>query len=148
MSLTTKEKLQKISNYYSCHYIHSTGTSIEDSKGKKVTVFFYPSIVFPIYIELSSVTVLYNNCIENAIDKTIHFSIKNKDSNLPLNIPKLSITHQKGKLTSTFNFPEGSIIGPHQPFYFHYEEGHLEDASLMLEYNKYKMSDEMVNSLF
>lgn len=117
-------------------YLQSVGTTTENESGGKVSTYFFPSMVFPTYIELVSTTILCDNS-KASTDKVIRFSTVQDGSETPSNISMYNLTHKVGKLTTTLNFKPSLILDPLQPFFFHHQEGELSDSCLVLGYRNY-----------
>lgn len=110
-------------------YLQSAATTSED-----VSTYFFPSMVFPVHVELVSATILTKNL---QIDKIIRFSTIPNGSDTPRNRSEYNLVHKAGNLTTTINFTPPLILDPLQPFFFHHEEGELPDSCLVLGYKNF-----------
>ena len=117
-------------------YLQSMGISIDKDGGGKVSTFFFPSMVFPSHTELISVTIVCDN-VKGDSDKVIHFSTAQKGSSTPSDLKDYALIHKIGVLCTTLTFKMSLILDPHQPFFFHHQEGELKDSCLVLAYRNF-----------
>jgi hypothetical protein len=109
----------------------------DDFEGQ-VSSYFYPSMVFPTYIELVSATLMFNNTAETSTDKIVKLVIaENGGSVKPVERKEYTITHKKGELVTTVKFKPTIILDPHQSFYFFTAKEALTDSCLVLGYRNY-----------
>ena len=112
-------------------YLQSVGIADNNPDGGKTTTYFFPSMVFPTYIEICSVTILYKN--NSSTDKIIHFATA-KGSEIPAD--KTLLTHKANDMITTVVLEPSVILDPHQPFFFYHPE-ELEDSCIVLGYRSY-----------
>jgi hypothetical protein len=117
-------------------YLQSVGVSSDKEGGGKVSTFFFPSMVFPNHTELISVTIMCNN-IKGTTDKVIHFSTALNGSATPSDLKDYALTHKVGEMCTTLNFKVSLLLEPHQPFFFHHQEGELTDSCLVLGFRNF-----------
>lgn len=113
-------------------YLQSSGVSIPKEGSAKKIVYFFPSMIFPKYMELLSITILSKKNVE---DRVINFSTTKEGSEEAITLPEHSLTHKANTLTSTLNFKTPLILDPLQPFFFHTDE--IADSCLVLGFRNF-----------
>jgi hypothetical protein len=116
-------------------YLQSPNLDIENADdGGKTTIYFFPSMVFPTYIELVSATLMYNNKKSGSTDKIIQLATsENGGSDKPIDRKEYNLLHKAGELVTTLKFNPSLLLDPHQSFYF-YSLEELKDSSMVLGY--------------
>lgn len=120
-------------------YLQSTGTlvpntnPIKESSSDKVSTYFFPSMIFPTYIELVSITLLTKKHSE---DKIISLGTVKDGSEKPLTLTQHNLIHKANNLHTTLKFKQPLILDPHQSFFFFYE-GELKDSCVVLGYRNF-----------
>lgn len=121
-------------------YLRSTNYDSDkpdDGVDGKVSTYFFPSMVFPTYIELISATLMYNNISSNK-NKTVKLAIaENGGSDKPIERKEYEITHKSGELVTTINFTPPFVLDPHQSFYFFTEKETIDASCIVLGYRNY-----------
>lgn len=114
-------------------YMQSSGVSIpKEGESKKKIVYFFPSMIFPKYMELLSITILSK---KNTEDRVINFTKTKEGTDEAITLPEHSLTHKANTLTSTLNFKTPLILDPLQPFFFHTDE--IADSCLVLGFRNF-----------
>ncbi len=122
-------------------YIQSVGVEDkeeEDGVTRKVTSYFFPSMVFPNRIEILSITLLCKCKHKENDEKIIKIAIQKKDndSTEPKDLGEDYYLRHKAdhqKLITTFKFPSAIAIDPDQPFYF-YTKDDMDASSLVMAF--------------
>lgn len=114
-------------------YLQSSGVSIpKEGENTKKIAYFFPSMIFPKYMELLSITILSK---KNAEDRVINFSTIKEGTDKAITLPEHALTHKANTLTSTLNFKTPLILDPLQPFFFHTDE--IVDSCLVLGFRNF-----------
>lgn len=114
-------------------YLQSKGKTNEHNLNE-VSTYFFPSMVFPQYMELVSITSFLGN---NMDDTIIKFSTTQNGSDVPTEVIQHRIVHKGGIQINTHKFKTPIILDPHQPFFFYHDKGQVKDSCLILGYRHY-----------
>jgi hypothetical protein len=128
------EDLSKKSQMGEIQHLQSSVVVAENDSGSKVSTYFYPSLVFPNQVEITSITLLYNSKgkPDNVVVKLAYQDSK---SNVPTikTEDEYILKHSPGKLVTTLIYPKPIVIGVNSPFYFFFE-GEALDSALTVSY--------------
>lgn len=114
-----------------------SGPTVEDSEDGTgfYSTYFFPSMVFPVPVEILSLTFLYKN---SKTDKKIHIVVQNDPTKKPEIIPEETNTlvHPKDNLVSFLRFPKPILIGQLKPFFCVNLQESLQDSNLIIEFRE------------
>jgi hypothetical protein len=116
-------------------HLRSTGVVADDEKGKKITTYFFPSLVFSTSVQVLSITLLCKYSKTKASDMEVKLTFQDPiTSNLIVKTEKEHILkHAPGILVTTLFYPKPITIGANQPLYF-ISEGDYPNSVLTLSY--------------
>lgn len=129
-------RVEDLSKRVETLHLRSTGVVADDEKGKKITTYFFPSLVFSTSVQVLSITLLCKYSKTKASsDMEVKLTFQDPiTSNLIVKTEKEHILkHAPGILVTTLFYPKPITIGVNQPLYF-ISEGDYPNSVLTLSY--------------
>jgi hypothetical protein len=110
-----------------------------DNYTGQISSYFFPSLVFPNYVELLSATLMFKNSKDTSTDIKIKIctSKNGNDHTEVLHKAQYDFIHKKGSLMTTHKFKPSIVLDPHQTLYFCAENASLPDSCLVIAYRNY-----------
>lgn len=128
-------RVEDLSKRVEILHLQSPGVVADDEEGKKITTYFFPSLVFSTSVQVLSITLLCNYSKAKTSDMEVKLAFQDAiTSNLIIKTEKEHILkHAPGKLVTTLFYPKPITIGVNQPLYF-ISEGDYPNSVLTLSY--------------
>jgi hypothetical protein len=114
------------------HYMRSSCRTMTGVDGKKVSTYFYPSLAFPDFVDLQSITLVHNNKGPGSVERKVHLVMDVEGVATVADTVKYTLVHPVGNALTVKHFAPLSLL-PRQMIYF-VTDDEMKDSSIVLCY--------------